>query len=102
MATRTLSGWTPGNPIDGQVCRVFAGGVLAGTYPMTNTQTSVQVELGSGMNQAVIKSNLEAEESAGYVMVEYTASGERGSETGESEGNPEIPPPTGSITVSNP
>ena len=102
MATRILSGWTPGSPIDGQIIRVYAGGALAGTYPLANDATSCEVELGPGLNKAELRSLFEAEQSDVWLVVEYTAGGERGSESGESGGNPEIPGPTGTISVSNP
>jgi len=129
MPTRTLHGWTPGSPIDGHRLRLYKtglGGGLAGTYESNYDDNSIQVSVLANTGYLYdLRSFREADESTtgltGSFYVPATLM-----EVPKAEKHPTkksqrwslwdwlfswimptlyseyIPPPTGTVTVSNP
>lgn len=118
MATRTLSGWTPGSPIDGQRLRLYREQALAGTYLLNYDATSVQVAVVPGDYQGELRSTRETEESEGSLTVQFNVPSSFGGggpppnppptpsedpmATTPPDTDEDIPPPTGTIAVSDP
>lgn len=116
MPTRTLHGWTPGSPIDGQRLRLWRNMGLAGTYDFANDVTSKQVDVvENSLYQAELRSLRETQESTALTKMFYVGGSFMGYagfllvQAGLSLIVPpqmmfgdEVPPPTGEITVSNP
>jgi len=120
MPTRTLYGWTPGSPIDGQRLRLHRNMGLAGTYDFANDVTSKQVDVVEySLYQAELRSYRELDESTALTKMFYVGGG-MGFMAPTYWGyrlrqlsdwllsgplrlrTEEVPPPTGTISVSDP
>lgn len=120
MPTRTLHGWNPGYPIDGQKMRLYRNSGLAGTYPLGPSDQSVQVTVvANSLYQGELRSyktvNGVEHESHPLTVMFFVGSSfsmrwlayQFGRMAGLYDGvsmlmDDYVPPPTGYIEVSNP
>lgn len=116
MPTRTLHGWNPGYPIDGQKMRLYRNSGLAGTYSLGPSDQSVQVTVVEySLYQGELRSYVGEQESHPLTVMFYVGSSfsmrwlafQFAKATGLFDGATElmgdyVPPPTGYIEVSNP
>lgn len=110
MPQKRLHGWTPGSPIDGQRMRVYRNSALAGTYVLENSDTEVIIDVvANSVYSCELRSFRETQESMTgltctfntYMMMPLVAPSSEIPESAMVMGYEHVPPPTGTISVSD-